>query len=361
MPQIKVRLGKRSYPVVVGSNISGRMPTYLKRYTGRGRVFVIYDAQVYALYGRRINRLLGQVSKVSDFAVPAGERSKSNAQLSRIYDFLLSERISRTDTIAACGGGVVSDLAGFAAATTQRGVKWITIPTTLIGMVDAAVGGKTAINHPFGKNQIGAFWQPSLVWCDLHFLMTLPERQLINGLAEILKYAGLTGGTLVDRLKNYLGAADLYNMKKLMPMVSQCVRYKAQMVSRDETDAGQRMFLNLGHTFGHALEAGAGYGRLLHGEALILGLKASICLSAQTQPATAKHLSAYMTLIDAFVPLVRRCKIDLSKALNAMLLDKKRRGAQPKFILLKKPGSPYIACDVTVAKARKALIQALSD
>jgi len=360
MARIEVELGKRSYPVIVGSNISGRLPAYLRRHVGDGRIFAIYDAQVYALYGNRIRRLISRKGKVSEFVVPGGEKSKSRAQLNRLHDFLLSQRISRSDTILACGGGVVSDLTGFAAATIMRGIRWVALPTTLIGMVDAAIGGKTAINHPSGKNLIGAFWQPSLVWCDLEFLLTLPESQMINGLGEVLKYAGLIGGTLVGNLSDYVHSADLYDLKKLQPMVEDCVRYKARAVSSDERDSGPRMMLNLGHSFGHALEVGAGYGRLLHGEALVLGLKAALQVSAHITPVSAMYLSKYTKLVESFVSLVPRRKINLSKTIGAMQLDKKRRGERLKIILLRKPGNPYIVDDITITGARKALKHALS-
>jgi len=360
MTRINVSLGKRSYPVIIEPGISGVVKLLPKQHQRLGRLFVIYDSQVYALYGRRITRLLGRAGKTSEFVVPAGERSKCRAQLNRIHDFLLTERISRSDTIVACGGGMVSDLVGFAAATTQRGIPWIVIPTTLIGMVDAAIGGKTAINHPSGKNLIGAFWQPLLVYCGLEFLMTLPERQMINGLGEILKYAGLSGSALIDRLSRYLERGDLYDLNALTPIVIECVRYKAQTVSRDETDKGQRMVLNLGHTFGHALEAGAGFGRLLHGEALILGLKCALRLSAMCWPAGDTALRRYETLVGSFLPLVPEREINSPKALDALRLDKKRRDGKPKYILLRKPGSPYIADDITIAMARKALKHTLS-
>lgn len=360
MVRIKVELGKRSYPVIVGSGIADRLQSNLTRQAGDGRIFALYDAQVYALYGRNLSRLLGGVGRVSELVIPPGEGSKSDAQLGRIYDFLLHQQISRSDTIVACGGGVTSDLAGFAAATTLRGIGWVVIPTTLMGMVDAAIGGKTAINHPAGKNLIGAFWQPSLVWCDLEYLMTLPRRHMIGGLGEILKYAGLVGTPLVKKLTDYLSSADLYDLKRLEPIITDCVKYKARLVKLDETDCGQRMMLNLGHTFGHAIEAGGDFRRLHHGEALILGLKAAVYLSAQAEPAGTKALAGYSALIDSFVKQVRRCRIDISKTFGALKLDKKRRGRHAKFILLRKPASPYIADDISIAVIRKSLKHTLS-
>jgi 3-dehydroquinate synthase len=360
MPEISVKLGKRAYPVVIGSGMEHRLVPRIRKLIGRNRLFVIYDAQVYALYGQRLGKLLKQVARPVNLVIPAGEKSKTPAQLGRIYDFLLSEKITRSDLILACGGGVVSDLVGYAAATVLRGVPWAVISTTLLGMVDASIGGKTAINHARGKNLVGAFWQPRLVWCDTQYLATLPSRELIGGMGELLKYTGLIGQSVLTKLRAFIDGGDLLDMSRLQPLIVSSVRYKANLVAADETDHSRRRVLNLGHTFGHAIEVGAGYGRLLHGEALVAGLKAA-CHMSGTTLARKRALQPYCCLIESFMPLIPRPRIDLHRAFEALFVDKKRTGERPKFILLEKLGQPIIVTNVKTDEVRKSLMFALSD
>ncbi len=360
MPDIKVDLGKRSYSIVVGSDISDSLASKLKRLVGGNRLYVIYDAQVYALYGKELARLFAKAARPVEFVIPSGERSKSVLQLNRIYDFLISENISRDDLIVACGGGVISDLVGYAAATTLRGIRWAVVSTTLLGMVDASIGGKTSINHSDGKNLIGAFWQPSLVWCDTKFLMTLCERELMSGLGEVLKYVGLAGKPMVDNFDKFFESGDLHSTKQLERLIVSSARYKASIVSADETDTGKRMVLNLGHTFGHAIEHGAGYGRMSHGEAVVIGLKAACHLSTESKVAGKSSLKYYQEIIDAYIDGVPRWKIYLNKVFDALALDKKRSSKRQKYILLKGLGKPIIASEIEKKVVRESLLQALT-
>ncbi len=359
MPEVKVNPGKRSYPIVIGSQIDAKLPTRLRRLVGGGRLFVFYDANFYALHGAKLQKSLAKTFTTVEFVLPSGERYKSQRHLGRIHDFLLSEKISRTDFILACGGGVTSDLVGFAASSTLRGIRWGVVSTTLLGMVDAAIGGKTGINHVMGKNLIGAYWQPSIVWCDTTYLMTLTEREIVCGLGEVLKYGGLLGKPMLDLLHDYRNSGDSYNQKRLQRIISLSAKYKAQIVSADETEKGKRMVLNFGHTFSHAIESAIGFGKLTHGEALIIGLKAAIELSKRVYSGQIKALVRYDEIVTDFLHSVRRRKIAADDVMLAMQIDKKRRGHAAKFILLEKPGRPIIAEGINRDLVNKSLISAL--
>ena len=355
MNTVKVNLGPRSYPVAVGSNISAQLAQRTGQAVGTNRLFVFFDANFYALHGDRINRYLRRsTKKIVEMVIPSGEKSKSSAVLGKIYDHLLHEKISRDDFILACGGGVLSDLVGYAAATTLRGVRWGVVSTTLLGMVDAAIGGKTGINHRLGKNLLGAIWQPAFVYCDTYFLHTLPPRQMVAGLGEIAKYAGLSGDTMIEKLRRFVKAGDLYNDAMLRSLIVPSVRYKAEIVAMDERESGRRVVLNLGHTFAHAIERAAGYGRLLHGEAVILGLWAAIELSVLLEPGRAGRLASYRNLLEKLVTRVPRVKLESSNVLNAMALDKKRSAQKLRFLVLKAAGKPIIADNISIRLTRQA-------
>jgi len=347
MPEIAVKLRERGYKVEIGGNNTAALRRSIKRHLGDGRLFVFFDAQFYALHGSSLRAKLKFPSKRwREMVIPTGEKAKSSVVLQRLYDYLLDEKISRTDLILACGGGVTTDLVGYTAATALRGIRWGAVSTTLLGMVDASIGGKTGINHRTGKNLIGAFWQPSFVHCDIRYLQTLSRRQMVAGLGEVLKYGGLIGKKMIDPLAAYLDASDLYREKALASLVTLSVQYKADIVSRDERESGVRMFLNYGHTFGHAIERALGYGRLLHGEAIILGILAALELG-ELMNGPARSLAEYHRIVEVLVKLVPRRRIAKDEVLQAMRLDKKRQGADLKYILLDRPGRPYVASSVT--------------
>ncbi len=363
MPTVKVNLGPRSYPVIISkSDWQRRLTSLLQRnLLSDGQLFIVYDARVYALHGKRINR---QIRKSGiDFAqlvVPSGEKTKSRSQLAQVHSFLLEQKITRSDFILACGGGVTTDLAGFAAATTLRGVPWGIIATSLLGMVDAAIGGKTGINHPRGKNLLGAFWQPTFVIADTEFLHTLPERQLINGLGEVVKYGGLIGAGMLNRLENYIVSENLYADSNLARLITESVKYKADIVSRDEREGNLRMVLNLGHTFGHAIERSLEYRKLHHGEAVLLGLLAAVELSVIEELTRLRKLETFRKIIRQFVSLIPRHRLECEVILDWMSADKKRVGRRAKFVLLEAPGRPIIVTDPKPGNVRKALRATLS-
>ncbi|MBU0983672.1 MAG: 3-dehydroquinate synthase [candidate division Zixibacteria bacterium] len=350
---------RRLQPVVVGRSHIDRLIGLLAKHAGTRRVFVIIDERFDRLHGGELVRRLTRVG----YRCPVGtfratERSKSQRSVTRIHDFFLENEISRDDFVLACGGGITTDLAGYAASTILRGVAWGAVPTTLLGMVDAAIEGKTGVNHARGKNLVGTFWQPAFVWSNLDYLETLPDRHLRGGLGEIAKCAGLAGGRLLDRLEKYLDLNDLKDLRYLDALVRMTAEFKAQVVAADELERGRRMILNFGHTFGHGIELAAGYGRLQHGEAVTLGLLAALNLRPRAEKAGDTR-ERYRKLIESLVVRLPKYRIDVSRVLQAMKLDKKRRGRNLRFVLIDRPGKPIISEDMENAQARGALERAL--
>lgn len=354
MSRIKVDLDKRSYPIIIGNNIPDKLVKQLEKRVRDNRLFVLFDSNVYALYGKGLLRILKKFNPV-ELVVPAGEKSKNPNEALRIQSFLLSEQIKRSDFILAVGGGVISDLAGYAAATVLRGVSWGVIATSLLAMVDAAIGGKTGVNHTRGKNLIGAFWQPSFVFSDTSYLETLPDRELICGLGEVLKYAGLAGGDFEKLLRLYIDKERLFVERSLRKLIRASAAYKAEIVSRDEREGKLRMLLNFGHTIGHAVENAVGYGKLRHGEAVILGLWASCYLSLSVRSTHLPKTAEYQELVEQFIRFIPYCRVNRTKLLSAMKMDKKRSSHAQKFILLDRPGKPII----TDAVGSKAIVDAV--
>lgn len=356
MRRIRVKLKDRSYSVSVGTGLTTEVAQLVKRASSEGRVFVIYDARIYALYGKRMTTGFQRRGlRPINLSVEGHERSKSLSTLDRVQSFLIENGVSRDDFILAYGGGVVTDLAGFAASTVLRGVRWGIVSSTLLGMVDASVGGKTAINHQLGKNLIGTFWQPTFVVCDIDLLQTLPERHLLSGLGEVLKTAGLAGERAIGAVRRYLERGDLFERKELSRLVAICARYKADIVSRDEREGRLRMVLNLGHTFGHGIENALGHGRLLHGEAVTLGLLAAVELSCLLKPARRERLRTITRLVEVLVAQMPRRRIDLDTVMDAMRFDKKRHGTTNRFVILDGPGKPLIVEGVSKRLVRASL------
>lgn len=359
MAQIDLKLKEKSYPIVVCKNSTTQLVKLLKKEVKQNRLFVFYDANFYALHGKVLAKQLADKFQYHEIILPSGEKTKSEKELSKIYSYLHSEKISRTDFILAVGGGVTTDIVGYAAATTLRGIKWGAVPTTLLGMVDASIGGKTGINHKAGKNLIGAFWQPSFVFSNIRYLQTLPHSQIISGFGEIVKYAGLVGNEMFDKAVKYLKKDNLYDESLLYSMVVQASEYKSKIVKADERESGKRMLLNFGHTIGHAIEKSLGYGKLLHGEAVLLGIAAAIDLSIQTKYSSSKALTSYAELIINTVSYVPYKKLEPNKILDAMLSDKKRIDSKQKFILLKNIGKPIITESVSQSEIMKSIEQML--
>jgi 3-dehydroquinate synthase len=341
MRTFRVELGPDAHPVHVGAGVldqTGR----LAREAGlaAGRALVVADSNVARLYGERATAAL----KAAGFAprimeVAAGERSKSFATLERVYDAIVEAELDRGDAIFALGGGVVGDLAGFAAATYMRGVALVQIPTTMLAQVDSALGGKTAVNHPGAKNLIGAFHQPRLVVADVATLATLPEREFREGLAEVIKYGAIMDAPMVEALERGLDAILHRDPATLEEIVARSLHHKAAVVASDTREGDLRKILNYGHTAGHALEASSGYGNLLHGEAVAIGMVAAGRLSqafAGLNGAEAERLERLIAR--AGLPTAMPAGWRTEEFVRAMRLDKKRSGDEIEFVLLDRLG-----------------------
>ncbi|KAA3636886.1 MAG: 3-dehydroquinate synthase [Calditrichaeota bacterium] len=361
MPRIEVSLRSNPYFVTVCSEAEKKLITSLKRQVKKNRLFVIYDANFYALHGINLKNILSNEFDVSEIIIPSGEKTKSEQELNKIMSFLLTNRISRSDFILAVGGGVTSDIVGYAAASVLRGVKWGVVSTTLLGMVDASIGGKTGINHKTGKNLIGAFWQPSFVHCDINYLNTLPEREMLCGFGEVLKYGGLIGKKMLSMIESYLKQPNLYDHKLLLKLTAESVRYKAHIVKADERESGKRMFLNFGHTVGHAIENSLGYGKLRHGEAVILGLITAVDISMIKQKSSSNALRLYRDLLVKSVSNLPILKLNKDKINNALNFDKKRIDSKQKFVLLERLGKPYITDKVNKSEYEYGLDNMISE
>lgn len=358
MSQLSVNVSSGRYPIAVVSKKPEQLRKLLAKACDGNRLFVFYDAQFYALHAESLRKhLKAPGRRLIEMVLPSGEKIKSQATLEKVYSFLLSERISRDDFMLAVGGGVTSDLIGYAAATTLRGIRWGVVPTTLLGMVDAAIGGKTGINHKYGKNLIGAFWHPGFVFVDTWWTNTLDARQMTAGMGEVIKYAGLIGVPMMELTKRSMRSRCRTLLTKL---VRHSIAYKAEVVSKDERERNVRMFLNLGHTIGHAIENAAGYGRLLHGEAVILGLWSAVEMSCDLKPTRRRLLDQYQNTIESLVPDLPRISLEADQIAEAMNIDKKRQAGRIRFVLLERPGKPFIADKVPGRTIRSVIERTLT-
>ncbi len=272
MERLTVTLGERSYPITIASGLFNEPASFWPLKSGE-QVMLVTNETLAPLYLERVQRVLEQSGvKVDVVILPDGEQYKSLSVLDSVFTALLEKPHGRDTTLVALGGGVIGDLTGFAAASYQRGVRFIQVPTTLLSQVDSSVGGKTAVNHPLGKNMIGAFYQPASVVIDIDCLKTLPPRELASGLAEVIKYGIILDADFFNWLENNLDALVALEPAAMSYCIRRCCELKAEVVAADERESGQRALLNLGHTFGHAIEAEMGYGNWLHGEAVSAGM-----------------------------------------------------------------------------------------
>jgi len=338
MQQVTVELGDRSYPIQVGVGLLENNPALSTLARGR-QVAIVTDSVVDALFGDTLNATLTPVAhQLIRIVLPPGEQTKGWTALNGIFDRLLESRFDRSSLIVALGGGVVGDIAGFAAATYQRGIDFVQVPTTLLAQVDSSVGGKTAINHARGKNMIGAFHQPRLVIADTGTLASLPPREMSAGLAEVIKHGAIADPAYLDEVATAMPQLRAGDPQALAAAVIGSIRIKAAIVGRDEREAGARALLNFGHTFGHAIEAGAGYGKWLHGEAVGTGMVMAADLSRRLGYLDAADLMRMEAVIgDAGLPLLGPAW-PLERYLSFMRIDKKASRGVPKFVVLKAIG-----------------------
>lgn len=355
MHTLDVALGERAYPIHIGRGLLDDPALILGRLQAP-RVAIVTNDRVGPLYLSRLQGALeGNGVRVDSVVLPDGEAYKDWQTLNLIFDALLGARCERSTTVIALGGGVVGDMAGFAAATYQRGVPFIQIPTTLLAQVDSSVGGKTAINHPLGKNMIGAFYQPRLVIADTATLDTLPERELKAGLAEVIKYGLIRDLPFFDWLEANIDSLLERDPAALAWAIERCCRNKAEVVAADETEKGERALLNLGHTFGHAIETALGYGTWLHGEAVAAGTVMAAELSRRLGWLHGAQVERVRTLLHRAGLPVSGPALGAERYLDLMAHDKKVEAGQLRLVLLKDIGAGVVSATADSADIAAAI------
>ena len=346
MQALRVTLGDRSYPIHIGAGLLDDVAMYAP-YVAARSVALVTDKVVAPLYLERTQRALERAgARVVPVLVDDGEPAKAWASLDRVIDAMLAARCGRDSVIVALGGGVVGDLAGFAAAVYQRGIGFIQVPTTLLAQVDSSVGGKTAINHTRGKNMIGAFHQPLAVIADVAALDTLPDRELRSGMAEVIKHGFILDLQFVGWLEANMDKLLRRDRAALSHAVRRSCELKAQVVASDERETGLRAILNFGHTFGHAIETGVGYGKWLHGEAVAAGMVMAAELSARAGTLRREDAARVKALIERAGLPVRGPALPPEKFLELMQVDKKAAGGKLRFILLEGLGRAVLRGDL---------------
>jgi 3-dehydroquinate synthase len=337
MKQLYVELGDRSYPIYIGSQLLSEADLYTRHIKSK-QVLIVTNEIVAPLYLETVLRNL-LAYQVETVILPDGEQYKTLEQLSRIFDKLLTSKFSRNATLIALGGGVIGDMGGFAAACYQRGIAFLQIPTTLLAQVDSSVGGKTGVNHPLGKNMIGAFYQPQCVLVDTDVLDTLDDRQLAAGLAEVIKYGLIRDADFFVWLERNIDALRGRDKQALAYAIEHSCRNKAEIVAEDETESGLRATLNLGHTFGHAIETGTGYGAYLHGEAVAIGICQAADLSMRKGWLSLQDVERIIALIRRTgLPVNPPAALATERFLELMAVDKKNLDGRIRLILLEKIG-----------------------
>ncbi len=355
MQTLNVDLGERAYPILIGENILSQADLILP-HLAQKQVAIVTNTTVAPLYLDVLRTPLEAAGvKCIPVILPDGETYKTAETLNQIYTELLTHRCERKTTLIALGGGVIGDLTGYAAATYLRGVPFIQIPTTLLAQVDSSVGGKTGINHPLGKNMIGAFYQPRLVLADTLTLNTLPDRELSAGLAEVIKYGLIRDPAFFDWLEANMDKLLARDPAALAYAIRRSCENKAEVVAADERESGQRALLNLGHTFGHAIESGMGYGVWLHGEAVAAGTMLAADVSRRLGWISDADVERTRRIFEAAGLPVISPALGPDKYLDLMGLDKKVEGGRIRFVLLRGIGSSLVSADVPAALLQEAL------
>jgi len=357
MQTVQVALADRSYPIHIGTSLLSR-PDLLLPHLSRPKAAIVTNTTIARLYlDQFITALRDHGVECFSIELPDGEQYKTWQTLNTIFDGLLGARCERNTTLIALGGGVIGDMGGFAAATYQRGMPFIQIPTTLLAQVDSSVGGKTAINHPLGKNMIGAFYQPKLVIADTTVLSTLPDREFSAGLAEVIKYGLIRDLPFLEWLEENMETLVQRDVGALEYAIARSCINKAEVVSADERESGERALLNFGHTFGHAIEAALGFGTWLHGEAVAAGMVQATALSARLGFVS-------NTAIERVANLLKRAnlpntppKIPSDQSLSLMSHDKKVDAGKIRFVLLKSIGQAFLSDSVPETQLRAVLEQ----
>ncbi len=343
MKTLKVDLGQRSYPIFIGSDLIDR-PELFEACSKASSIYIVTNTTVAPLYAERLSKTLASFGKSArTIALPDGESFKDWKNLQTIFDELLKHGADRQTVLIALGGGVIGDMTGFAAASFMRGIRFIQVPTTLLSQVDSSVGGKTGINHPLGKNMIGAFHQPIAVIADLSTLKTLPPRELSAGLAEVIKHGAIADATFLNWIEANTSALLACDIEAMSHAVLRSCEIKSAVVSADEREGGVRATLNFGHTFGHAIEAGMGYGEWLHGEAVGCGMVMGAKLSCLLKKITQADADRLTRIIHSMHLPTTAPKFGAERYIELMQVDKKAEGGQIRYVLLEQIGKAYIA------------------
>jgi len=361
MNTVQVELGNRSYPITIGSDILQKVGSSLRQFNFSSPIALVSNTTVFSLYGAAVSRSLAASGlSCTEIILPDGEEYKTLAYAERILDSLLQARLDRKSAIVALGGGVIGDLAGFAASVYMRGIDFVQIPTTLLAQVDSSVGGKTGVNHPLGKNMIGTFWQPRLVWIDIDTLLSLPRREFVAGVAEIIKYGIIWDRDLFDFLEKSAPNVLELDRDPLRHIIRRSCEIKADIVRRDEREGGIRTILNFGHTIGHALETATGYTAFVHGEAVAIGMYIEAEIARLMGLIQREEVLRIRHLISTYgLPSAIPRDIDLELFFASLKLDKKAVFGSIRFILPDRIGSVTLHGSVPESAIREALEQAM--
>jgi len=357
MEKVRVELGERSYDIYIGKNILRNIGDSLKPFGLSPKIAIVTNPTVYPLYGAVVAKSLKKAGfDLLSVTIPDGEEYKDLLWVEHVFNILLKAKLDRSSALVALGGGVIGDITGFAASTYMRGISYIQVPTTLLAQVDSSVGGKTGVNHRLGKNMIGTFWQPRLVWIDTATLKTLPGREFLSGLAEVIKYGVIWDGKLFDFLE--AGKKGILNLdnKSIMHIIKRSCEIKAEVVSKDERESGLRSILNFGHTIGHAIETATGYRRYLHGEAVAIGMCLEAELSGKLKFIGSDKVRRIKSLVESYgLPSEMPEDIDIKHILSSMELDKKAVAGELRFILPERIGKVKIHKGVSEKVIRELL------
>ncbi len=354
--QLTIDLGDRSYPVIIDKGLLKKAYQHLSPYIAGKQVCIVSNETIAPLYLSTLESQLVPHYQVCTVLLPDGEQYKNLEHLSLIFDTLLKNSCSRDVTLIALGGGVVGDMTGFAASSFMRGVDFIQIPSTLLSQVDSSVGGKTGVNHPLGKNMIGAFYQPKCVLADVELLKTLPPRELSAGLAEVIKYGFIARPEFITWLQEYMNSLLAMDEAALIEAVAKSCECKAWVVGEDEKEKGLRAILNLGHTFGHAIEAHYKYKQFLHGEAVAIGMHMALRLSEQMGNISSDERKLGVDLMKAAnLPVELEEKIDIAILERFMKVDKKAQSGNVRLVLLESLGKARVSDDFPLESMRASM------
>lgn len=353
-----VDMTSAKYPVFVGWEILDQLGRRMRNLGLGGTAAVIGDEKVISIHGDRALKSLSEADfQALSYSVPSGEASKSPEELWKIYDWLVENRVERGSTIVVIGGGVVGDLAGYAAATYLRGLNLVQVPTTLVAMMDSSIGGKVAINHPQGKNLIGAFYQPKLVLADVQMLSSLPHRELTSGWAEVIKHGVIMDPGLLHLLEQDYEHVIALEPEKATEVVKRSAALKGRVVSQDERESDLRMILNYGHTIGHSLEAATEYGQYLHGEAVAIGMMGAALISEKVAGLPHEQVERQRSLLTKYRLPTSLPEMNIDQLIEGMTLDKKVRGKLLRWVLVQGIGVPVVRDDVPMDLVRDVLNQ----